>query len=745
MGHPLGFTQVGGRCLGLEVGLELACRNSIWDGGSVNTPCSYLCSHIGYRAVSRNCKHTVLAWSNCGLTLEQQHESFRKVTSLMCFFVDAGRRKVAKAEFQTFNNPGSDMAVVWNPCTAKSQGEQRLARLLESFQDDDLRLCFSIDFIPGVREIDLLLMDLKLGLFVIEIKAVSITGIESVSPNHWKIKGRDGSESPLRQAYGQFEGLRSYWVGRMKSRLPRVCITACLPEISRHEWRRAFGHNTYANSIANTLIFREDLIDATTLQSILREAMKNPPIRSGFEPAPLRQDFLDDFQTLLEPTKPQVATDVDRHRLAALERGVNKELTGEFPAGGSAFTVFTGHPGTGKTFRLLSIGLSHAYSDQRVLFACFNKTLASDVKRLLSFNEKLDHTAYAIDVVDVNQLAIRAFEMNGLPFEKTTTADQWGEMVVNHLRENREKAIIELYDTILVDEAHDMVDWQLELLKLHATAGATICIALGKGQELYRDDSSALAWLKTMSNGKNVTEKDLRRNFRNTQGQYFAALAFHRAWPDRLTEVDKVHAEVFKRRSSNLQLEFDRQGEPLTYLPIPALPGEFEYDGQDQEELVTEEYLRIIETEMKAIDETSASPVGLLILVPNERSKQANCVREALKRATSKRDGVSFIDYTVDTKRRTTALSSEVRLCTFHSSRGLEGERVIIFGLEEIASFAENTSVKAENLGFIALSRGVFRTVVVVRSHYMNATHALLKKIMISYAKTGEGASFSLN
>lgn len=50
-------------------------------------------------------------------------------------------------------------------------------------------------------------------------------------------------------------------------------------------------------------------------------------------------------------------------------------------------------------------------------------------------------------------------------------------------------------------------------------------------------------------------------------------------------------------------------------------------------------------------------------------------------------DGVSFIDYTKEDNRRSVASNSDVRLCTFHSSRGLEGERVIIFGLETIEGY----------------------------------------------------------
>ena len=629
------------------------------------------------------------------------------------------------------------MAVVWNPCSAKGRGEQRLAALLESFDDEKLRLCFSVDFIPGGREIDLLLIDLDLGVFIIEVKAVPLSAFVSVSPNEWKIKGRDGTESPLRQAYGQFEGLRSYWDGRMKSRLPKICTTACLPEISRYEWLRAFTHDPYATTIASGLLFREDLLDAGTLNERLLKCMLDPPMRTGFKPFPPNQNFLIDFQQLLEPSVPQVATNVDRQRLQAIENVITKQMLEEFPVGGSAFSVFTGNPGTGKTFRLLSIGLSHAYGNKKVLFACFNKTLASDIRRLLSFNEKLKHVSYPVNVVDVYQLAKRSFELNGYPRPESGNPDQWGEMVVKQLRDDFANAIIDTFDTILVDEAHDLMDWQLDLIRLHAAPGATVCLALGKGQELYRDDSSALNWLEGMSSGKKIIRRDLRRNFRNTQAQYYAALAFHKAWPNKLQEVDLVHKSVFEKKHGNRELEFDRQGEPLSYIPIPTLQGEFADGGRNQTELVTAEYLEILQDEIQSIDnDGNAHPVGLLVLVPDANSQHAICVREALKMATSNRPDWSFIDYTDDEKRRTTALSSEIRLCTFHSSRGLEGERVIVFGLEQIASFAERTHVKAENLGFIALSRGVFRTVVVVRSHFVNETHALLKKILITHSGT---------
>lgn len=623
------------------------------------------------------------------------------------------------------------MSPVLNKCTATSKGEQRVARLLESFEDENFQLCFSVGFIPGVREIDLLLIDLGLGAFIIEIKAISLSMIQSVSPNLWGIRDRDTSESPLQQAYSQYEGLRTFWRVRMNSKLPPIGITACLPEITRYDWCEAFRDNVYATTISNGLIFQDDLKDPESLYSRLHYVMINPPIRKGFTPANPTTKFLDEFKLLLKPAEPQMATTVDRQRLMAIEKGLTTDLNKEFPAGGSAFAVFSGFPGTGKTFRLLSIGVSHAYLNQRVLFACFNKTLASDVRRLLSFNDKLTHTRHQIDVVDIYQLAIRVFEMNGLPYEKTSTPDEWGKFVVEYLREKGERASAGSYDTILVDEAHDMMDWQLDLLSLHAKAGATICIAVGKGQELYRDDSSAVTWLRDRAADQAVSEKALRRNFRNTPMQYFAALAFHQSWPNHLEEVEKAYSSVIRKKSKNEEFDFERQGEPLKFLPVPAIPGEFEDNGNEQERLISDEYAEILNKEIDEIEANEFShPVGLLVLVPDENCSHTIWVREGLRKAISGRNGISFIDYTDDENRRSMALTSEIRLCTFHSSRGLEGERVVIFGLEQIDAFAAKTKVKAENLGFIALSRGIFRTTVVARSYYTNNVHKLLKAIL---------------
>ncbi|MGH8537468.1 MAG: NERD domain-containing protein [Gammaproteobacteria bacterium] len=346
---------------------------------------------------------------------------------------------------------------VWSPCRGDVKGEQRLARSLQGLETERLILCFSVDFIPGCREIDLLLIHRDIGLFIVEVKAIPLRAITSVSPNSWHIEGRASDENPLRQAYKQWEGLRSYWCARTSVKLPPVGVTACFPQISRHEWRLAFPEG-YAASLADGMLFSEDLVGAAALKRRLSMSIASPPIRSGRPPGPSSAPFIDRFKALFAPTPPLRPSVSDRERLKQIERSINAQLRGEFPAEGTEYAVFSGAPGTGKTFRLLSIGLHHAYSKKQVLFVCFNKTLASDIRRLLSFEENLKHVEHEMDVLDVNQLAGRCFEMNRLQYFGGGSPDEWGRMVVESLEASGDTAVIAHYDTVLVDEAQDMHD-----------------------------------------------------------------------------------------------------------------------------------------------------------------------------------------------------------------------------------------------------------------------------------------------
>jgi superfamily I DNA/RNA helicase len=136
----------------------------------------------------------------------------------------------------------------------------------------------------------------------------------------------------------------------------------------------------------------------------------------------------------------------------------------------------------------------------------------------------LIHAKGRIEVLDINQLALRCFERNNLPYLDSDDADEWGRMVVEELKSKIKQKLqdvsIDSYQTILVDEAQDMQAWQLELIKIHAGDQPTICIATGKGQELYSSINLSTGWISDFAKTTKIKTTELTRNFRNTNEQF---------------------------------------------------------------------------------------------------------------------------------------------------------------------------------------------------------------------------------
>lgn len=620
------------------------------------------------------------------------------------------------------------MATILKECNASVRSERQLAAHLSAVDDSKLSLLFNIDFIPGGREIDILLIHDEIGVFVIEVKGVSIDAIKSISPTNWDIDTRDTSESPLLQAYRQYEGLRDFLKPHVL-RLPFIAVTVCLPKISRGQWLERFASSFFATSVCDSMLFEEDLYGGKeNLYHRLRHIHLHPPVRQGKECRGPASEFLAVIRRILAPALPVVPTITERERLRVIEQGITAKLQSEFPPDASRRAVFSGLPGTGKTFRLLSIGAFHSYSGRRVLFACFNKTLASDIRRLLSFSDKLRACPFQMEILDVNQLALRCFEMNGINFIDSKDADDWGELLVDDL-DRKESPSIHQYDLILVDESQDMKAWQLDLLDLHASDHASFVIAVGEGQELYRDAASSTGWIDSHNCDTSTSKHRLQRNFRNPKKQYFFAQAFFDAWPDKFNQIESC--KILLSKKSKQGLLFDReQGDGPRYISLPVKSEEFNDMGSEQDFLVGETFLDVIaETYERMMGDSNSHPVGLLILVPSPEGLHCRAARIALKELSAKGD-VDYIDYTIEDARRASAKQNQIRLCTFHSARGLEGEYVIVFGLESIESVSEASSAHPQNIAFVALSRGIFSTTIAVRANPRNKVHELCERVL---------------
>lgn len=623
------------------------------------------------------------------------------------------------------------MANVYTQVTSGAKGEERLARKLSACPDDRLHLWFSLSYLPGVRDIDVLIAHERIGFISVEIKAVPLRAIKSFSFNSCEIEGRSPDQGPVVQAHSASSSLREFLVSRMDPE-PFISCTACWSEISRDQWNQGWDNPSVTGEYAQRMLFSDDFISGTeALITRLQYIHSNPPMRCGGRSRIINKETINKINELLCPKAMPKPTVTERDKLRRIETGVTAELRKKFPPGDVRRVLFRGYPGTGKTFRLLQIGSFHAYEGRRVLFVCFNKTLASDIRRLLHFSEKLRRSPHRIEAVDIFQLATHCFRANGLEAIDGDDADAWGRMVVDELK-SRSKPSLGEYDTILVDESQDMQDWQLELIHLLTRTRTTLCLACGNGQELYRDHSSALEWLGRVSKG-DLREEVLRTNFRNPRPQYYCAHAYFEAYPDKVDKVPSVRVALLGHKRSK-EVLFERPEGSPAYLQYVDDSG---VDAQsEQAEFMSAEYYDILLEQVEQIrNDVNAALVDLLVLVPDTDGPNAQWARSALEKMHSALS-IDFIDYTIERNRRSAPSNDQVRLSTFHSARGLEGDRVVVFGFEIIGHLEDKIGVPAKNLGFIVLSRAVYHLIIAMRSCVSTDTRRLLEHILREYDRS---------
>jgi len=638
------------------------------------------------------------------------------------------------------------MAIIVHTEMPTHNGERRFADRLNLLLDDRAHAWFGVNYLPGVNDIDLLLWHDVVGVFTIEVKAISLSMIERFGLTRCKIKDREEGPSPHAQAQKAELSLRNFLKPR-KLNLFNV-PTAAFPLITRTEWNLAWSSSAQlSGEWAETVIFQDDLQSGPDVfLKRLAYIYRNPPSGAGSDRQfSNNQENFEKLKKIISPKReePQPIPS-DMSRLRELEASVYRETQNRFPAFGSGQLVYTGHPGTGKTIRLLQIGYEHATAGAKVLFLCFNKVLAADIRRVLIGREFLSEQlrlelepskSFELDVADVWEVLLQRLAEQGLSgeFENEPEVsagsngfDDRGRDAVDLLRSVEEE--IAIYDTVLIDETQDFRQWQFDLAKLHLKPGGTLLIANGRGQELYPVDPSIESILGSFPS------QTLRRNFRNTKESFRAAFVAHSSQLDR--EKIKSSAKRFVNDFSGQEngLDFDRpEGRYPILEPVDmsSLLGEDPsspfYAAQSMEALVSR-YCQILKDQISFMDERHR-PIDLLLLVPTEKCVEARAVRAALEQLRQ-----DYTDLTDEKLRRATVPANSVRICTFHSARGIEGHRVVIFGLSQLPRLCEQIGLKKpENLLYVILTRAVFETTIAVRSDEWNDNIVVLIQEIIAH------------
>lgn len=370
--------------------------------------------------------------------------------------------------------------------------EYELAQKLAPLNDPRMHFWFQNNGIPGVNDIDIVIYHEEHGIFAIEVKGVRLTEIAYLSFRECQIDGRDENTNPNIKAGNASQKLQQYLrprVGILARDLGGITPAACWPIIERRLWNEHWDNEELTGDYARRMIFKEDVeTGASSFNFRLSQIAQNPLFNSYRSPFRHSKDLLEAIHKALDPVARPLPAPSDIQRLMTIERSVAAEATREAPVGRGTRLFYSGLPGTGKTFRLLQIGYAHALAKQRTLYVCFNKVLASDIRRLLNLSNVLSEPDLVFDVYDYFDV-LRANAGGQLltgEQEGEDDYDEWAQLVVDDLSTVRPQK----YDTILVDEAQDLPGWAFDLIDLLRKPHSTICVAYGSGQQLYGSNTN---------------------------------------------------------------------------------------------------------------------------------------------------------------------------------------------------------------------------------------------------------------
>jgi superfamily I DNA and RNA helicase len=367
--------------------------------------------------------------------------------------------------------------------------------------------------------------------------------------------------------------------------------------------------------------------------------------------------------------------------------------------------VLTGPPGTGKTLRLMREGIRRANSGEDVLFVCYNKTLAAEMRR--DFAQKVP----ALGEGKILATHIYALVKYLLPDAtlRMDNASEYFRHMVEAVRNqiSQEAGSVETFDTILIDESQDLSEDAIQLLKLISKPGASWLVAYGEGQELYdpfKPAPSLVSWME------NASKRELRRNYRSGTHAFFANQAFYEGGKSNPIDVAKAKEWVSKLIASNVE-DVNLKSKnflDLDFSPAAAASINVHVSDQNRTKDLVSEVLTQMTTDMMGA--MSDSEVNALIIV---KGKTSQAYLESVVFLESK--GLACFDLVQDSNKNEIPTGTSIRLVSHLSARGLSADFVVVFDFDEV------TESNRRNISYVVLSRASKKTTVAVRNRFVTS------------------------
>ncbi len=389
--------------------------------------------------------------------------------------------------------------------TTDNTAERKVYEVLAKLPDADFTTFYNQQFTsvhPRERneyEIDFIIADHRNNklnaILIIEVKGGSIQfdGVHKV----WSQNGNEMKRPPNDQV--------SYAMNSLVKRFQFLSYNVPFHwilwfpdvEISEKEWLptniskdRLLGANalTYAKEaishIASDVVYKAnrqggDIQDFNKLRDLL--------LRSAGFFKPLHKEFEENELTFNQLTEKQskIFKYIDQ----------NQNICVQGPAG------------SGKTFIAYNKAIEYAEQGLKVLFVCFNKALATELRNRFRSNTKISPQDFHIEFTNFHFWALRLAEKNPT-YVKEKSSDEF----FNTYIPNKAKEIIQdpEYDVLIIDEGQDFRENWIDVLNKGLKKDGRFLFFMDENQDIFHK-------FKGIPHHRNLTKCALEENCRNTK------------------------------------------------------------------------------------------------------------------------------------------------------------------------------------------------------------------------------------
>jgi hypothetical protein len=575
-------------------------------------------------------------------------------------------------------------------------GEYRTAKWLSELDGENLNLWFGVNYLDAVGDIDQLIGDSRVGLWVIEVKGHSLAQISGYSRENVEFQREGLQKNPGRKA--QLEAQRlSTWLKTHISdlKIPWVHSAVWWPNIFRDDWTKAFANSQSAISDADLMLFTDEMDSESAFVSRLVEISGRPL----FGAPPPRAALVETDSYLSIVSNLEAPSRMVSPILPTVTRPVSESKVEEDPEDTRVRLV--GKPGTGKTMKLLEYGLNSFGKGRRVLYTCYNKALSSEIRRELhqTVSKTSPSEFIAMDIFQLSKYLENGLEKNPQSLRKPQLTKSRG---YEGVFEARVKAVmkageLDKFDVVLIDEAQDFPDYGVKLLQQLSGPETRWVIADGQGQELYPPYKPSETLVKEM---ETATVRKLLRNFRQSPQAYLVYQSF-----DLLMDRSTLDAG---RRAAHQQLKTWLEQTKGKQDKFMQLGFDFDVERLGAQILIDDSSDLETALERNLIQPMAKHPgeVDALIIAPSGGNQEVELIRKYLKKL-----GLPFQDLFNSDNRRKDPGASSIRLSTIHSARGLTADVVCVINFDTACRF-DKGEPRGRQLATIALSRARARTAV---------------------------------